>query len=37
MPPALDQSVKDLVRSLWFSGEIRKNIAAEREIAAGSD
>jgi hypothetical protein len=36
MPPTLDQNVKDLVRTLWFSGEIRKNIAAECEIAAGS-
>jgi hypothetical protein len=36
MPPALDQSVKDLVRKLWFNGETRKNIAAECGIGAGS-
>ena len=36
MPPALDQSVKDRVRTLWFSGETRKKIAKECEIGAGS-
>ena len=28
MPPALDESVKDRVRRLWFSGERRKNVAS---------
>ena len=36
MPLALDESVKDQVRKLWFSGETRKNIAAECQIGAGS-
>ena len=36
MPTALDQSVKDHVLRLWFSGETRKNIAAGCEIGAGS-
>jgi len=36
MPPALDQSVRDQVRKLWFSGETRKNIAAECQIGTGS-
>ena len=36
MPPALDQSVKDRVRTLWFSGETRKKIAKESEIGTGS-
>ena len=37
MPPALDQSVKDRVRRLWFlSGETRKNITETCGIGAGS-
>src|SRR5438874_13658808 len=36
MPPSLDASVKDQVRKLWFSGETRKDIAAECQIGAGS-
>ena len=36
MPLPLDKSVKDQVRKLWFSGETRKNIAAECQIGAGS-
>ncbi len=36
MPPALDQSVKDRVRRLWFSGEKRKDIADECQVGAGS-
>jgi DNA repair exonuclease SbcCD ATPase subunit len=36
MPLALDESVKEQVRKLWFSGETRKNIAAECQIGAGS-
>lgn len=36
MPPALDESTKDRVRRLWFSGETRKNIAAECGIGEGS-
>src|SRR5438093_9417974 len=32
----LDQSVKDRVRTLWFSGETRKDIAANCQIGAGS-
>ena len=36
MPPALDESVKDRVRRLWFSGVTRKNIAIECGIGSGS-
>src|SRR5436190_24347840 len=36
MPPALNESVKDRVRRLWFAGDARKNIAAECQIGTGS-
>ena len=32
----LDESIRDRVRRLWFSGEARKNIAANCGIGAGS-
>jgi len=32
----LDESIRDRVRRLWFSGETRKNIAANCGIGAGS-
>ena len=36
MPPAIEESAKDRVRRLWFSGETRKNIATECGVGAGS-
>jgi hypothetical protein len=36
MPPALDESVKERVRRLWFSGERRNDIASQCGIGAGS-
>ena len=36
MPPAIDESVKDRVRRLWFSGETRKDIAEECGVGAGT-
>jgi hypothetical protein len=36
MPTALDESVREQVTRLWFTGETRKNIAAECQIGVGS-